>query len=143
MMRLCLVLLVGLLWPPGLRAQAVEQPLVLVASVHSTIRQLSADETRKLYLGMPLIVGGQRVRPLRNANPKVQEMFMQKVMFMSTPAYERHILSRVFRMGGSRPPVYVELRELLAALEQDPAAVTYLPRELAVARSDLRIVGDF
>jgi len=142
MMRLCLLLLVGLLWPPGLRAQTVEQPLVLVASAHSAIRQLSADETRKLYLGMPTIVDGQRVRPLRNANPKVQEMFMQKVMFMSTPAYERQILSRVFRMGGSRPPAYAELRELLAALERDPAAVTYLPREIAVARPGLKIVGD-
>lgn len=144
MMRQFLMLLVGILSPPCLHAQTVEQPLlVLVASAHSSIRQLSPDETRKLYLGIPMLVDSQRIRPLRNnTNLKVQEMFMQKVMFMSTPAYERQILSRVFRMGGTRPLAYAELGELLKALERDPAAVTYMPRELATARPGLKIVGD-
>jgi len=143
MMRLLLMLLVGILLPPSLHAQTVAQPLVLVASAHSAIQRLSPDETRKLYLGIPMIVGSQRVRPLRNStNLKVQEMFMQKVMFMSTPAYERQILSRVFRMGGTRPPAYAELRDLLNALETDPAAVTYVPREIATARPGLKIVGE-
>ena len=144
MMRLLLLLLVGLLLPPGLRAQTVEPSLVLVASAHSAIQRLSPDETRKLYLGVPMIVDSQRVRPLRNnTDPMVQEMFMQKVMFMSTPAYERQILSRVFRMGGTQPLVYAELRELLQALERDPAAVTYLPREQVTPRSGLKVVGEF
>jgi hypothetical protein len=90
-----------------------------------------------------MIVDNQRVHPLRNnTDPVVQEMFMQKVMFMSTPAYERQILSRVFRMGGTRPPEYAEMDALLKALERDPAAVTYLPRELATARPGLKIVGE-
>ena len=138
--RLLLVLLVGIVWPAGLLAQG-EPSLVLVANAHSTIQRLSPDEMRKLYLGIPMIIDGQRVHPLRNTNPMVQEMFMQKVMFMSTPAYERQILSRVFRMGGMRPPEYDEVNELLKALESDPAAVTYLPREFA-ARPDLKIVGE-
>ena len=143
MMRLFLMLLVGILLAPSLHAQTVEQPLVLVANVHSAIRWLSPDETRKLYLGIPILVDSQRVRPLRNStNLKVQEMFMQKVMFMSTPAYERQILSRVFRMGGTRPLAYAELHDLLKALERDPAAVTYMPRELATSRPGLKIVGE-
>jgi len=143
MMRLRLLLLVCMVLPASLRAQTVEPSLVLVANAHSAIQRLSPSETRKLYLGIPMIVGSQRVRPLRNStDPMVQEVFMQKVMFMSTPAYERQILSRVFRMGGTRPLAYAELRELLKALEKDPAAVTYLPREIATTRSGLKIVGE-
>lgn len=141
MMRLFLMLLV-LLLPASLRAETGEPSLVLVASAHSAIQRLTPDETRKLYLGIPMIVDSQRIRPLRNnADPMVQEMFMQKVMFMSTPAYERQILSRVFRMGGTRPPEYAEVNALIKALERDPAAVTYLPRELAT-RPGLKIVGE-
>jgi hypothetical protein len=142
MKRLLLLLLVGLL-PTGLFAQTAGSSLVLVASARSVIRQLSPEETRKLYLGVPMLIDSQRVHPLRNnSDPTVQEMFMQKVMFMSTPAYERQILSRVFRMGGTRPQAYAELRELLKALEGDPAAVTYLPRDVAAARPGLKIVGE-
>jgi len=138
-----LLLLAGLLLAFGLHAQTLEPSLVLVANAHSVIQNLSTDEARKLYLGVPMIVDSQRVHPLRNnTDPVVQEMFMQKVMFMSTPAYERQLLSRVFRMGGTRPLVYDQLRELLKALERDPAAVTYLPRDLVNARSGLKIVGE-
>lgn len=142
-LRLPLLLLAGMLLPSGLWAQTAGSSLVLVANAQSAIQKLSADEARKLYLGVPMLVDSQRIHPLRNnSDPMVQEMFMQKVMFMSTPAYERQILSRVFRMGGTRPQSYAELRELLKALENDPAAVTFLPRDVATARPGLKIVGD-
>lgn len=140
--RLFLALLACFALTAGLHAQPMEPSLVLVASAQSAIQRLSPDETRKLYLGVPMMVDNHRIHPLRNnADPKVQEMFMQKVMFMSTPAYERQILSRVFRMGGTRPLAYSSMPDLLKALEQNPVAVTYLPRELAT-RPGLKIVGE-
>lgn len=143
MTRRLLLLLACLALPPGLHAQPAEQSLVMVANAHSAIQRLSPDETRKLYLGIPMIVDNQRVHPLRNnTDPTVQEMFMQKVMYMSTPAYERQILSRVFRMGGTRPQAYDRMTDLLRQLENDPAAVTYLPRDLAATRPGLKIVGE-
>jgi hypothetical protein len=36
----------------------------------------------------------------------------------------------------------VDLRDLLRALETDPAAVTFLPRGLATTRPGLKIVGE-
>jgi hypothetical protein len=141
--RTALLLLACLAFPPVLHARAADSRLVLVAGAHSPIARLSADEARRLYLGMPMLVDGKPVHPLRNnSDAMVQEMFMQKVMYMSTAAYERQIMSRVFRAGGSRPPVYTEAKELLGALESDPAAVTYLPRDQAMATPKLRIVGE-
>ncbi len=143
MTRILLFLLVCLTCSPSLHARAADTRLVLVAGAQSPLSRLSADEARRLYLGMPLLVDGKPLHPLRNhSDPVVQEMFMQKVMYMTTAAYERQVLSRVFRTGGSRPPVYTEPRELLTALETDPAAVTYMPRDAAMASSKLRIIGE-
>lgn len=143
MRRVFLALFAALLFAAVGVARGADPALVLVTNAQSPIERLSSDEVRKLYLGVPLIVGTQRVRPLRNAtNSTVREMFMQKVMFMSTPAYERQILSRVFRMGGARPAEFDEMRELLRALELDPGAVTYLPRSFAVTRPELKIIGE-
>lgn len=135
-----LVLLAGLgparAWPGG-------SPLVLVAGSQSPLTRLSTQEARKLYLGLPILLEGRAVKPLRNAtDPTLTEMFMQRVMFMSTEAYERQLLTRVFRAGGTRPPVYDDPRELLQALAQSPTAITYMTRERALATPGLKIVGE-
>jgi len=130
-----------LLWPDILSANAAGTRLVLVTSAQSPIHQLAPDEARKLYLGMPMMVDGKLIHPLRNnSDMTVQEMFMQKVMFMSTEAYERQILSHVFRSGGNRPPVFTQIPELLKALNSDRNAVTYLPRETALSKDGIRII---
>lgn len=141
MKRLFLAIFIYLAWPGVVHALAAESRLVLVANVQSSILQLTPDEARKLYLGIPMVADGKLIHPLRNnSDETLQEMFMQKVMFMSTQAYERQILARVFRTGGARPPVYTEMRDLLKALEADRHAVTYLPRDTALATSGVKIV---
>lgn len=141
MKRLLLIIFMCLMWPGFLSANAASSRLVLVTNAQSPIHQMTPDEARKLYLGMPMVVDGKLIHPLRNnSDTTMQEMFMQKVMFMSTQAYERQILSRVFRTGGNRPPVYTEIPELLKALESDRNAVTYLPRDTAISTVGVRII---
>lgn len=143
MTRLILILLMVLTATPPLYASAGDRRLVLVAGAQSLVPALSADEVRKLYLGMPMMVAGYPIHPLRNnADETVQEMFMQKVMFMSTPAYERQILGRVFRAGGNRPQVYTETQDLVKELENDRTAISYLPKDVALATPGLKIVGE-
>ncbi|MDO8412478.1 MAG: hypothetical protein Q7S51_01665 [Gallionellaceae bacterium] len=123
-------------------ALSVGPDLVLVASNTSTIAPLTADEVRKLYLGIPIFNNGQTIKPLLNhSDGYLKEVFMQKVMFMSTPAYERQILSRVFRMGGNRPPVYTGLHTLLSALKDDPSTLSYMYSDEASAHPELKIVS--
>lgn len=141
MKRMSLIIFMCLVWPGVLHAYAEGSRLVLVTHAQSPIRQLTPDEARKLYLGKPMVVDGKIIHPLRNnTDATVQEMFMQKVMFMSTQAYERQILSQVFRTGGNRPPVYSEVPDLLKALEYDRNAVTYLPRDTAMSIAGIRII---
>lgn len=127
----------------ALPAEAVSNGLVLVAGAHSPIARLSPEEARKLYLGVPVLVDGQPLQPMRNhTDPMTDEMFLQKVMFMSAQAYERQILGRVYRSGGKRPPAFTDSRDLVKALAADPMAVTYMQREAAAATPGVKIVGD-
>lgn len=117
--------------------------LVLVAHAQSPISRLSSVEARKLYLGVPHQVNGRMITPLRNtSDARLQEAFMQRVMYMATETYERQILNRVFRLGGERPRIYTELRELMDALNGNPFAVSYIWRDTALATPGLKIVGD-
>lgn len=124
-------------------AAIADPELVLVASSRSPVVNLTVPDARKLFLGSPVLINGQLLRPVRNiADALVSEMFMQKVMFMSTEDYERQIRSRVSRTGGGRPPAYDDMGELIVALQRDPLAVTYMPLSQARARPGLRILGE-
>ena len=106
---------------------AAERSLVLVRSEQAAVPVLTEQEVRKLFLGEALIKDGQRVEGLRNsADSFLYEVFLQKIIFMSARNYERQLLSRVFRLGGQRPPLYDDRNELIAMLKSNPAAVTFM-----------------
>lgn len=118
-----------------------EPQLVIVAAAHSPIRSLTAVEIRRLYLGAPVTVDGREVEPLRNViDPMVQEVFLQRVLFMSLHAYERQAAARVFRTGGNPLRRFTDLPSLLAALAANPLSVTYMPVEQAARLPELKII---
>ena len=117
----------GLLALAGHSAFAAERSLVLVRGEQATAPPLTGQEVRKLFLGEVLIKNGQRVQALRNlTDPFLYEVFLQKIIFMSARNYERQLLSRVFRLGGQRPPVYENFYEMIAVLKSNPVAVTFM-----------------
>jgi hypothetical protein len=116
--------------------------LVLVCRNDSRLSALTADETRKAFLGAPVVVDGLRVEALRNRSEYLlDEVFLQKVVFLSGPAYDRQVLSRVFRLGGQKPVVYDGVAELLVALRSSPAPVTYMWKDSVRQYPDLRVVA--
>ena len=117
----------GLIITTAHGALAADRALVLVRSEQATATALTEQEVRKLFLGEALVKQGQLMEPLRNrTDPLLYEVFLQKIVFMSARNYERQLLSRVFRLGGQRPPAYEDLDELIAALKSNPAAVTFM-----------------
>ncbi|MCR4346661.1 MAG: hypothetical protein NUV55_05605 [Sulfuricaulis sp.] len=116
--------------------------LVLVASHQSDAAALSPEEVRKLYLGVAVTKDGKTFLPLCNhTNTVVYEVFMQKVMYMSGPAYERAMMTRVVRTMSSRPPEYSAEKELFRALATNPNAVTYMWADKAEA-AGLKVVAE-
>ena len=116
--------------------------LVLVCRTDSPVSALSAADVRKAYMGAPLTVNGQHVQPVRNQTEALlDEVFLQKVVFLSGPSYERQVLSRVFRLGGQKPETYERIPELLLALRRSPGAVTYMWADTATRYPDIRVVA--
>ena len=117
--------------------------LVLVAGGQSAAAMLSPEEVRKLYLGVAVTKDGKTFLPLCNHTDMVAyEVFMQKIMYMSGPAYERALMTRLVRTTSSiRPPEYAAEKELLQALAATPNAVTYMWADKAEA-AGLRVVAE-
>lgn len=108
-------------------AHSEERTMVLVTAKNSNIQNLSLRDVRKLYLGVPFSIDGVALRPLRNLEESLlEEIFLQKIVFMSQSHYEYQLLSRVFRLGGLRPLSYDRKEDLKQALVSSSNAVSYM-----------------
>ncbi len=136
------LVVLALCWTAACPADTVTPRLVIVASAKSTLTTLTPTEIRRVYLGIPLIQDGHEVIPLRNAaDPLIQEMFLQHVLFMSAQAYERQMAGRVYRAGGNRIPEYANLSQIVEALTNEPRSITYMSHETATGLADIKIIA--
>ena len=109
----------------GLAAE--ERRLVLVTASISKITPLSPTEVRKLFLGLAVTQNSLRLEPLHNASDSLlNEVFLQKIIFMSAQNYERQLMSQVFRLGGHRPIRYTDAGKLVTVLQGTPGALSYM-----------------
>ena len=109
----------------GAPASAEEQ-LVLIVSSESKIEQLDSLELRKLFLGLTVIQGGNRLRPVLNeTDPRVKEIFLQNIVSMSDTTYDRNLLRLTLIQGQSQPTPYKDVALLLKAVAADPSTVSY------------------
>jgi hypothetical protein len=109
----------------GLAAE--ERHLVLVTASASKITPLSPTEIRKLFLGLPISQNSLRLEPVHNASdPLLNEVFLQKIIFMSARSYDHQLMSQVFRSGGHRPLSYNDADALAAALRDKPGTLSYM-----------------
>ena len=123
------------------RAQAEQQRLAIVVSEDSNIKTLSVKEVRRAYLGASIVVDGAEIKPLRNQTNKLaEEVFLQKVLFMSDEAYDRQLLARTFQGAGS-PKAYDNFFELLRALHSDDTTITFMLYGTAVTTPGIRIIS--
>lgn len=124
-LRALLLLLLSTGASHGLAAE--ERRLVLVAASTSNVTPLPPTEVRKLFLGLPVSQNSLRLEPLHNASdPLLNEVFLQKIIFMSAQSYDRRMISQVFRFGGHRPVSYGDVDALAAALRDKPGTVSYM-----------------
>ena len=119
--------------------QTAQRSLLLVCSADSTLSSLSNEDIRKVFLGVPVEKDGVRITPLLNTSDShMTEVFLQKIIFMSRPDYERQLLSRVFRLGGKRPPEYENIPELINALHRSPGSVAFMWSDQVESYKDLK-----
>lgn len=125
------------------RASAEDRPLqlVIVTSQQSSIKVMSGPLLRKVYLGSASGIGFQPIQPLINqSNRMLQEMFLQKVLFMSQNTYERHLRHTKFPTGTVLPVAYRSEVKLIDYLNAHPNSITCLTEQAAAKRPSLRVV---
>ena len=125
MRRLLLILLLsfGVFGPVRSASEAV----VLVVRSDSPVIDLSSVTVRKLFLGVPVLVDGKPLHPIRNrSDARLDDIFLQQIVTMSQEAYDRESLVGLNRQGWVRPAEVATARRVIEALYADPEAVSYM-----------------
>ena len=124
MRRLLVIALLLCLVAP---ARPTSQAVVLVVRADSPVTDLDSVSVRKLFLGLPVLVNGTPLHPLRNrSDPLLDEIFLQQVVAMSQSSYDRQMLIGVNRQRSLRPTEYTHVADVIAALSSDPNAVSFM-----------------
>jgi hypothetical protein len=106
---------------------AASHTLVLVTRADSKVSGLDSLTVRKLFLGLPVLVEGSPLHPVRNrSDTALDPIFLQEIVAMSQSAYDRQILIGVNRQGWLRPAEINTMDRLLDTLYADPNAVTFM-----------------
>jgi len=127
--------------PTGLVNANETGALVLVANVDSKLGELSLRDVRKAYLGSRVGVNETVLVPLVNRiDDPLYEIFLQKVMFMSSQAYQRQLLRHFLQGKGQRPAEYRDKSDLLDHLSRNASAVTYIMWTEELNRLGLKVV---
>lgn len=137
-----LLLMAGLCGGISVAVSSESRRLVLVTNPTSSVRSLTAGETRRLFLGLPVSKDGHPLEAFINrSDPFLYQVFLQKIIFMSSSVYERHLLTNVVQMGGQRPPSFTDTHSLVKALDKSPDTVAVMWEDQARA-SQLTILGE-
>jgi len=107
--------------------RAGQQTVVLVVRADSSVTDLDSIAVRKLFLGLPVLISGKPLHPVRNrADQQLDEIFLQQIVAMSQSAYDRQVLIGLNRQGSIRPAEVTAQTRALEILYDDPNAVTFM-----------------
>jgi len=120
---------------------AGSRSVVLVVRADSPIADLDSVTVRKLFLGVPVLVNGSPLRPIRNrSDSQLDLIFLQEIAAMSQSAYDRQILIGVNRQGWLRPEELDSTDRILQKLYADPHAVTFVWEHDAARNPKIRVI---
>jgi hypothetical protein len=120
-------LLTLLLWGVWANTLGGSQAVVLVVGSNSAVVDLDPVTIRKLFLGLPVLINGHPLHPMRNrSDQRLDPIFLQQIVAMSQSAYDRQILIGVNRQGWLRPVEFTTRAHVLEVLYSDPNAVTFM-----------------
>jgi len=136
---LILVALTSLLF---IEQAVAERAVVLVVRADSEIDAIDILDVRKIYLGFSVRTSAnEQVRAATNlVDNAIYEIFLQDVMAMSAPTYDRRLLTLTLQSGRRRPDVYRNSQELFDALITDPNLVSFMWQEEAEKSGQFKVL---
>lgn len=125
-MRRALLLLLAILLsaPAGFAGSG---SVVLVVRADSMVVDLDSVTVHKLFLGVPVLINGRPLHPIRNrSDEQLDQIFLQEIAAMSQSAYDRQTLIGVNRQGWLRPDEEESTSRVIEKLRADPSAVSFV-----------------
>ncbi len=120
---------------------AARDDIVLIVSARSPIVQLDSTQMRRLFLGMTVVLGGNRMRPLLNtSSPKLREIFLQNIVAMSESTYDRYVLRMSLQQGRVPPTVVKSSDQLMSMVASDLLAVSFASQSDVAHDSRIRVL---
>lgn len=139
----CVLLLAMLLTGGPVIAVKLPERVVLIVATDSRVAILDAIDIKRLFLGIPVMANGSNLHALRNdCDERMRMIFLQHVVAMSEPAYERRLLALTLEQGRRAPPVFHDPTQLLVALATDRTAVSYAWESAIRGDSRVRVLRE-
>jgi hypothetical protein len=105
------------------------------------LSDLDSLTVRKLFLGLPVLIDGTPLHPVRNrSDPQLDPIFLQQIVAMSQSAYDRQILIGINRQGWLRPAEVTTTARVLDALYADSNAVSFMWLHDAANNPRIRVI---
>jgi len=120
------------------------QTLVIVTNSNSELTPLNAKELRRLYLGLKVVKDNAHVKAIQNYSDDIlHEVFLQKIMYMSSRTYQRQLKVITIRKGIKPPKEFSSNKSIENSLKNDNNSIAYMWKAHADANPNLHILQSF
>ncbi len=134
-----LLCLAGAVLPAAARADRV----VLIVNAASPVTMLDAIDIKRLFLGIPVQRGDVTLHAARNdSDEQLKMVFLQYVVSMSEPTYQRRLLQLTLEQGRRMPAAYSDNSQLLNVVGSSAGAVSYAWESAALRNPKVRILRE-
>jgi hypothetical protein len=123
-------------------AQAQSEKLLLVCGANSPLATDLTKNTRKIFLGIPITAHKEVITPIMNASSqRTRELFLQRVLYMSTEVYERHQQAKIYRNSGQRIPESGSIPALITLMNQNPCHLSFMLASDLPGDNSVKVLG--
>ena len=138
--RLALLLwLLGAMLPAVARADRV----VLIVNAASPVTMLDAIDIKRLFMGIPVERGEVTLHAvLNNSDEQLKAVFLQYVVSMSEPTYQRRLLMLTLEQGRRMPAAFTDNAQLLAVVAASTGAVSYAWESAVLRNPRVRVLRE-
>ena len=117
--------------------------VVLIVNAASPAGMLDAIDIKRLFLGIPVERGDTTLHALlNNSDEQLKMVFLQYVVSMSEPAYQRRLLMLTLEQGRRMPAAFSDNTQLLAAVGANTGAVSYAWESAALRNPRVRVLRE-
>lgn len=138
-----LALLLLCLLGTAIGAPARADRVVLIVNAASPVTMLDAIDIKRLFLGIPVERGEVTLHAvLNNSDEQLKAVFLQYVVSMSEPAYQRRLLMLTLEQGRRMPATFTDNAQLLTAVANSTGAVSYAWESAALRNPRVRVLRE-